>query len=150
MRAVLQRVTNASVTVDCETVGEIGKGFLILLGVTHGDTQAEAELLARKISGLRVFSDKQDRMNLSLLDIEGEALVVSQFTLYADCKKGRRPSFTDAAKPEEADQLYQTFVNLLLQHGIRKVETGRYGADMKVSLLNDGPVTIVLDTDQLK
>ncbi|MCO7137893.1 D-aminoacyl-tRNA deacylase [[Clostridium] leptum] len=150
MRAVLQRVTNASVTVDCETVGEIGKGFLILLGVTHGDTQAEAELLARKISGLRVFSDKQDRMNLSLLDIEGEALVVSQFTLYADCKKGRRPSFTDAAKPEEADQLYQTFVNLLLQHGIRKVETGRFGADMKVSLLNDGPVTIVLDTDQLK
>ena len=150
MRAVLQRVTNASVTVDCETVGEIGKGFLILLGVTHGDTQAEAELLARKISGLRVFSDKQDRMNLSLLDIEGEALVVYQFTLYADCKKGRRPSFTDAAKPEEADQLYQTFVNLLLQHGIRKVETGRFGADMKVSLLNDGPVTIVLDTDQLK
>ncbi|BCI60186.1 D-aminoacyl-tRNA deacylase [Solibaculum mannosilyticum] len=150
MRAVLQRVTNASVTVDCETVGEIGKGFLILLGVTHGDTQAEAELLARKISGLRVFSDEQDKMNLSLLDIEGEALVVSQFTLYADCKKGRRPSFTDAAKPEEADQLYQTFVNLLLQHGIRKVETGRFGADMKVSLLNDGPVTIVLDTDQLK
>ncbi|CZT57936.1 D-tyrosyl-tRNA(Tyr) deacylase [Eubacteriaceae bacterium CHKCI005] len=150
MRAVLQRVTNASVTVDCETVGEIGKGFLILLGVTHGDTQAEAELLARKISGLRVFSDEQDKMNLSLLDIEGEALVVSQFTLYADCKKGRRPSFTDAAKPEEADQLYQTFVNLLLQHGVRKVETGRFGADMKVSLLNDGPVTIVLDTDQLK
>ena len=150
MRAVLQRVTNASVTVDCETVGEIGKGFLILLGVTHGDTQAEAELLARKISGLWVFSDKQDRMNLSLLDIEGEALVVSQFTLYADCKNGRRPSFTDAAQPEEADQLYQTFVNLLLQHGIRKVETGRFGADMKVSLLNDGPVTIVLDTDQLK
>ena len=150
MRAVLQRVTNASVTVDCETVGEIGKGFLILLGVTHGDTQAEAELLARKISGLSVFSDEQDKMNLSLLDSEGEALVVSQFTLYADCKKGRRPSFTDAAKPEEADQLYQTFVNLLLQHGIRKVETGRFGADMKVSLLNDGPVTIVLDTDQLK
>lgn len=150
MRAVLQRVTNASVTVDCEIVGEIGKGFLILLGVTHGDTQAEAELLARKISGLRVFSDEQDKMNLSLLDIEGEALVVSQFTLYADCKKGRRPSFTDAAKPEEADQLYQTFVNLLLQHGVRKVETGRFGADMKVSLLNDGPVTIVLDTDQLK
>ncbi len=150
MRAVLQRVTNASVTVEDEIIGEIGQGFLILLGVTHEDTQEEAELLARKISGLRVFTDKQDKMNLSLLDIGGEALVVSQFTLYADCKKGRRPSFINAAKPEEADRLYQKFVELLIQYGIHKVETGRFGADMKVSLLNDGPVTIVLDTDQLK
>ncbi len=150
MRAVLQRVTNASVTVEDEIIGEIGQGFLILLGVTHEDTQEEAELLARKISGLRVFTDEQDKMNLSLLDIGGEALVVSQFTLYADCKKGRRPSFINAAKPEEADRLYQKFVELLAQYGIHKVETGRFGADMKVSLLNDGPVTIVLDTDQLK
>nr|WP_317413110.1 D-aminoacyl-tRNA deacylase [uncultured Solibaculum sp.] len=150
MRAVLQRVTHASVTVQKEIVGEIGQGFLILLGVTHEDTQEEAELLARKISGLRVFTDEQDKMNLSLLDIDGEALVVSQFTLYADCKKGRRPSFINAARPEEADRLYQKFVELLVQHGIRKVQTGRFGADMKVSLQNDGPVTIVLDTDQLK
>lgn len=150
MRAVLQRVTHASVTVENEIIGKIGQGFLILLGVTHEDTQEEAELLARKISGLRIFTDEQDKMNLSLLDIDGEALVVSQFTLYADCKKGRRPSFTNAARPEEADRLYQKFVDLLVQHGIRKVQTGRFGADMKVSLLNDGPATIVLDTDQLK
>ena len=149
MRAVLQRVTNASVTVDCETVGEIGKGFLILLGVTHGDTQAEAELLARKISGLRVFSDKQDRMNLSLLDIEGEALVVSQFTLAADCSHGRRPSFTRAAKPQEANGLYEYFIAKIDGLLGKKTQTGQFGADMKVTLVNDGPVTILLDTDEI-
>ena len=143
MRAVLQRVTNASVTVDCETVGEIGKGFLILLGVTHGDTQAEAELLARKISGLRVFSDKQDRMNLSLLDIEGEALVVSQFTLYADTSS-RRPGFSHAAPPTLAVPLYEHFMAACRQKGF-EVQHGEFGADMQVFSQNDGPVTILLE-----
>ena len=150
MRAVVTRVKQARVEIGGTVSGQIGQGLLVLLGVGPEDTPAHAEKMADKVCGLRIFEDENEKMNLNLAAVGGAVLVVSQFTLYADCKKGRRPSFTDAAKPEEADQLYQTFVNLLLQHGIRKVETGRFGADMKVSLLNDGPVTIVLDTDQLK
>ncbi len=147
MKAVIQRVTNASVSVDGEVKGSIGKGFLILLGVVQGDTSAQAEVLASKIAKLRVFEDDNEKMNLSLLDIGGEALVVSQFTLCADCKKGNRPSFTPSASPDIANELYLEFSELLRNYGVQKVENGVFGADMKVSLLNDGPVTIILDTD---
>lgn len=147
MKAVIQRVTDASVTVDGEIKGSIGKGFLILLGVVQGDTSAQAEVLASKIAKLRVFEDDNGKMNLSLLDIGGEALVVSQFTLCADCKKGNRPSFTPSAPPDVANELYLEFSDMLKTNGIQKVENGVFGADMKVSLLNDGPVTIILDTD---
>lgn len=147
MKAVIQRVTDASVTVDGEVKGSIGKGFLILLGVVQGDTSAQAEVLASKIAKLRVFEDDGGKMNLSLLDIAGEALVVSQFTLCADCKKGNRPSFTPSAPPDIANELYLEFSDKLKNNGIQKVENGVFGADMKVSLLNDGPVTIILDTD---
>lgn len=149
MRAVIQRVTKARVEVGKETVGEIGPGLLILLGVTHSDGEAQARLLARKTAGLRIFTDEQDKMNRSVLDTGGSALVVSQFTLYADCRRGRRPSFTEAAKPDEADRLYRYYVEQLCREGIRRIETGVFGADMKVSLLNDGPVTILLDTKEL-
>ena len=147
MKAVIQRVTDASVTVDGEIKGSIGKGFLILLGVVQGDTSAQAEVLASKIAKLRVFEDDNGKMNLSLLDIGGEALVVSQFTLCADCKKGNRPSFTPSAPPDVANELYLEFSDMLKTNGIQRVENGVFGADMKVSLLNDGPVTIILDTD---
>ena len=147
MKAVIQRVTDASVTVDGEIKGSIGKGFLILLGVVQGDTSAQVEVLASKIAKLRVFEDDGGKMNLSLLDIAGEALVVSQFTLCADCKKGNRPSFTPSAPPDIANKLYLEFSDMLKNNGIQKVENGVFGADMKVSLLNDGPVTIILDTD---
>ncbi len=147
MKAVIQRVKNANVTVDGKTVGEIDQGFLILLGVAQGDTQEDAQLLAAKVAKLRVFEDENEKMNLSLTDIDGEALVVSQFTLCADCKKGNRPSFTSSAPPDVANNLYEYFSGLLLENGIRKVENGIFGADMKVSLLNDGPVTIILDTE---
>ena len=148
MKAVLQRVSRAKVTVAGEVTGEIGPGFLILLGVAAGDPPGAEELLARKIAGLRVFRDAEGRMNLSLKDAGGAALVVSQFTLLADCRKGRRPSFTKAAPPDEADARYQGFCELLRGEGI-EVQTGRFGADMDVSLLNQGPVTIVLDTEEL-
>lgn len=147
MKAVIQRVKYASVTVDGKTVGEIDKGFLILLGVAQGDTEEDAQMLAAKVSKLRVFEDENEKMNLSLTDIDGEALVVSQFTLCADCKKGNRPSFTSSAPPDVANNLYEYFSSLLLENGIRKVENGVFGADMKVSLLNDGPVTIILDSE---
>lgn len=147
MKAVIQRVKYANVTVDGKTVGEIDKGFLVLLGVAQGDTKEDAELLAAKVAKLRVFEDENEKMNLSLTDVDGEALVVSQFTLCADCKKGNRPSFTSSAPPDEANNLYQYFSKLLKDNGIRKVENGIFGADMKVSLLNDGPVTIILDTE---
>ncbi len=147
MKAVIQRVSHASVAVDGEIKGSIDKGFLILLGVVQGDTSAQAEILASKIAKLRVFEDENEKMNRSLLDIGGEALVVSQFTLCADCKKGNRPSFTPSAPPETANELYLKFSDLLRTNGISKVENGVFGADMKVSLLNDGPVTIILDTD---
>ncbi len=147
MKAVIQRVTEASVKVDGSIVGCISKGFLVLLGVMEGDTEKEAALMASKIAKLRVFEDSEEKMNLSVTDVDGEILSVSQFTLCADVKKGNRPSFTPSAKPDTAKALYEKFNGFLLGEGVRKVETGIFGADMKVSLLNDGPVTIVLDTD---
>ncbi len=150
MKAVIQRVTEADVTIDNETVGKINKGFLILLGVEKGDTSLDADKLVKKIPVLRIFEDENDKMNLSCLDIDGEMLVVSQFTLCADCSHGRRPSFTDSAPPNEANELYEYFVSELKRAGVKKVDTGRFGADMKVRLLNDGPVTIILDSKDLK
>lgn len=147
MKAVIQRVKCADVSVDGKTVGKIDKGYIILLGVVEGDTVECAELLAAKVSKLRVFEDENGKMNLSVLDVGGEALVVSQFTLCADCKKGNRPSFTSSAHPEIANDLYLKFSQLLRDNGISKVENGIFGADMQVSLINDGPVTIIFDTD---
>lgn len=147
MRAVIQRVTKSSVAVDGEIKGSIGKGFNVLLGVMDGDTEAQAELLASKIAKLRVFEDEAGKMNKSVTDINGEILVVSQFTLCADIKKGNRPSFTDSAAPDEANRLYEYFCSKLLENGVSKVEKGVFAADMKVEIHNDGPVTIVMDTD---
>ena len=149
MKCVIQRVTSSSVSVDGRIVGEIQKGFLILLGVAEGDTDADAEKLAKKISLMRVFEDSEGKMNLSVQDIGGEILVVSQFTLCADCKKGNRPSFVGAMRPEGATRLYELFMALLKDNGVKKVDHGIFGADMKVSLVNDGPVTIILDTEML-
>ena len=146
MRAVVTRVRSASVAIDGTTVGQIGPGFLILLGITQDDTPALCRKLAEKVLGLRIFRDENDKMNLSLLDIGGGALVVSQFTLYGDCRKGRRPGFSDAAEPELADRLYEKFVELLRLQGVRQVETGRFAADMLVKLENDGPVTLMLES----
>lgn len=150
MKAVIQRVSNASVTIDGEIVGSVNQGFLILLGVEQGDTQAEADKLIKKIPVLRIFEDENGKMNLSCLDISGEMLVVSQFTLCADCSHGRRPSFIGSAPPDIANELYEYFVAQLKASGVKKVETGRFGADMKVDLLNDGPVTIILNSKDLK
>lgn len=147
MRAVVQRVKRTSVTVGGELKGSAGQGFNVLIGVVQGDTDAEAQLLAAKISKLRVFEDENGKMNKSVLDIGGEILVISQFTLCADIKKGNRPSFTDSAPPEEADRLYLAFCEHLREAGVKKVETGVFAADMLVSIDNDGPVTIVMDTD---
>lgn len=145
MRAVVQRVSKASVRVDGEIVSAIDRGFLILLGVTHDDGEAEAVYLARKISGLRIFEDDEGKLNLGLTEVAGAALVVSQFTLYGDVRKGRRPSFTDAARPEVAVHLYQRFCALLTAEGI-PVQQGVFQAHMAVELVNDGPVTLWLDT----
>lgn len=150
MKAILQRVSFAEVKVDGNTVGKIDSGFLILLGIAEGDTQKEADALSAKISTLRVFTDENDKMNLSLADIDGEVLVISNFTLYADCSHGRRPSFIKAARPETAEPLYEYFCKRMSDNGVRRVEKGVFGADMKVSLLNDGPVTIDIDTRDLK
>ena len=150
MKAILQRVSFAEVKVDGNTVGKIDGGFLILLGIAEGDTQKEADALSAKISTLRVFTDENDKMNLSLADIDGEVLVISNFTLYADCSHGRRPSFIKAARPETAEPLYEYFCKRMSDNGVRRVEKGIFGADMKVSLLNDGPVTIDIDTRDLK
>ncbi|MBQ7838407.1 MAG: D-tyrosyl-tRNA(Tyr) deacylase [Clostridia bacterium] len=147
MRAVIQRVTKSSVTVDGEIKGSVGKGYNVLLGVMDGDTEAQAELLAAKIAKLRVFEDEAGKMNKSVTDINGEILVISQFTLCADIKKGNRPSFTDSAAPDEANRLYEYFCSKLLENGVSKVEKGVFAADMKVEIHNDGPVTIVMDTD---
>lgn len=147
MKAVVQRVLKSSVSVDGEIKGSIDKGFNVLLGVMDGDGEAQAELLAAKISKLRVFEDENGKMNKSVLDIGGGILVVSQFTLCADIKKGNRPSFTDSAMPDEANRLYEYFCKKLLENGVSKVETGVFAADMKVEIINDGPVTIVMDTD---
>ncbi len=149
MRALVQRVTSARVRVDDDVVGEIGRGFVVLLGVASGDTSQHARLLAEKTAKLRVLEDDAGKMNLSLLDIDGEALVVSQFTLYADARKGRRPSFVRAAPPLDAERLYELYVEALREAGLSTVETGVFAAKMHVELTNDGPVTIMLDTDEL-
>ncbi len=150
MKAVIQRVTNAKVTVDNKITGEIGLGFLVLLGVTEDDTEKEMKLLAKKVSEIRIFTDENDKMNLSLDKVNGEVLVVSQFTLCADLSHGRRPSFIKSAKPDVANELYEKFCDELRNLGVKKVETGIFGADMKVELLNDGPVTIIMNTDEWK
>lgn len=147
MRAVVQRVSRSEVTVDGRTTGKINKGLLVLLGVTHGDTSKDVDYIVDKTINLRIFEDENDKMNLSLKDIGGEMLAVSQFTLYGDCRKGRRPSFTDAAAPEEADKLYQEFVKKVSEQGIN-TETGEFGAHMMVDLVNDGPVTILLESNK--
>ncbi len=149
MKAVLQRVAHSSVTVDGDLVSSIGNGFLILLGVEQTDTLADADVLSKKISGLRVFEDENGKMNLSLSDISGSVLVISQFTLLADCKKGRRPSFINAGAPDMANELYKYFCKRIKLDGVEDVKKGVFGADMKVELLNDGPVTILLDSKEL-
>lgn len=148
MRAVLTRVTSASVTIDGEVAGKIGKGFLILLGVGPNDTEKECRYLAEKALGLRIFTDENDKMNLGLDAVGGEVLVVSQFTLYGNCRKGRRPSFVGAAGPELGERLYEQFLADCAALGYPP-QHGRFGADMKVASVNDGPVTLILDTDQL-
>jgi len=145
VRAVVQRVTQASVEIDGEVVGAIGTGLVVLLGVKPGDDQRAIDFLAEKIANLRIFCDDEGKMNRSLIDVGGAALVVSQFTLYGDCRKGRRPSFIDAAAPEVAEPLYERFVARMREIGL-SVETGRFAADMKVGLINDGPVTLILDS----
>ena len=147
MKIVVQRVKNAKVDVEGKTVGKIDTGFLVLLGVTHEDTEEQADYLAKKLCNLRVFTDENDKMNLSLKDVNGKLLIVSQFTLYADCTGGNRPSFTNAAKPDKAEKLYEYFCNQCKEKYNIEVEKGIFGADMKVELLNDGPVTIVIEKD---
>ena len=148
MRAVLTRVRSASVTIDGEVVGKIGRGFLILLGVGPEDTEKECRYLAEKALGLRIFTDEEDKMNLGLDAVGGEVLVVSQFTLYGNCRKGRRPSFAEAAGPELGEQLYEKFLSICQELGYPP-QHGRFGASMQVESINDGPVTLILDTDQL-
>lgn len=149
MRALVQRVSHASVTIDGKVNGAIEKGFLILLGITEGDTEADARYLADKCVGLRVFTDENDKMNRSLADVGGGLLVVSQFTLYGDCSHGRRPSFIAAARPDTAIPLYETFVARCRESGL-PVATGEFGAHMEVELLNDGPVTLWMDTAEMR
>ena len=148
MRAIVQRVTEASVSVEGEIIGKIGKGFMVLLGVADEDTQADMKYIADKIINLRVFEDENEKMNLSLSDVGGELLVISQFTLFGDCRKGRRPSFDKAGKPDFAKKMYEDVCKYFIDCGI-KTETGRFAADMKVSLINDGPVTLMLDSTKL-
>lgn len=149
MRAVVQRVKYASVTVDGEITGKIDGGFLVLLGIKEGDSERELDWMAKKICGLRVFEDENGKMNKELKDINGSILVVSQFTLYGDCIKGKRPSFSQAARPESAIPLYERFKKLITENGI-PMQCGIFGADMKVELLNDGPVTLIIDTEDVK
>ena len=148
MRAVLTRVKSASVTIDGKVNGQIGRGFLILLGIGPNDTEKECRYLAEKALGLRIFTDENDKMNLGLADIGGQVLVVSQFTLYGNCRKGRRPSFTDAANPQLGNAMYERFLSLCEELGYPP-QHGQFGADMQVESINDGPVTLILDTDQL-
>ena len=150
MRVVVQRCVRAEVRIDGYSVGKIGQGFMLLVGITETDTTAEADLLAKKVAQLRVFEDEAGKMNLAIRDVEGAILSISQFTLYADCRKGNRPSFIRAARPEQASPLYDYFNETLRTTYGLTVETGRFGADMKVDFINDGPVTILLDTDELK
>ncbi len=149
MRVVLQLVNGCKVTIDGKTSASIEKGFLLLLGVKNGDTEADAVKLAKKVSGLRIFTDENDKMNLSLSDVGGSVIVVSNFTLYADCSHGRRPSFINAARPDVSEPLYEFFCDEMRKNGV-EVQTGEFGADMKVELLNDGPVTLVIDSEELK
>ncbi|MCI5591924.1 MAG: D-aminoacyl-tRNA deacylase [Oscillospiraceae bacterium] len=146
MKAVVQRVTASSVSVDGEIVGKIDKGLNVLLGVEEDDTEKDAEVLASKIAKMRIFEDENEKMNLSVLDVDGSVLVISQFTLCADIKKGNRPSFILAAKPDKATALYEYFSSQLKENGVKKVENGVFGADMAVEISNDGPVTIIMDT----
>ena len=146
MKAVIQRVSEASVSVEGKCVGSCKQGYMILLGAENGDTLNDVEILANKVANLRVFCDEDDKMNKSILDIEGECLVISQFTLCADVKKGNRPSFKHALNPIDAEKYYELFCKKLIANGIKRVEKGVFGADMKVSLINDGPVTILYDT----
>lgn len=146
MRIIIQRTSQAEVRIDDQVVGQIGKGFLLLVGVTDGDTQADADYLAKKVAQMRIFEDTEGKMNLSLNEVEGQILSISQFTLYADCRHGNRPSFIKAARPEVAEPLYDYFNDVLRQQYGLHVETGRFGADMKVDFINDGPVTIILDS----
>jgi D-tyrosyl-tRNA(Tyr) deacylase len=148
MRACIQRVSEAQVTVEGQVVGEIGRGLMVLLGVAAGDDARQAATLARKVAGLRIFDDKAGKMNLALADVNGAMLVVSQFTLLGDCRKGRRPSFIEAAPPELAEQLYMRFAAEARAEGI-EVSTGKFRAQMKVSLVNDGPVTLLIDSREL-
>ncbi len=148
MRAVVQRVTESRVIVDDQIVGQIGKGFMVLLGVSCRDGMEDVKYMAEKVVNLRVFEDADEKMNLSLLDVGGELLVVSQFTLYGDCRKGRRPSFIEAARPEQANELYENFVEECRRLGV-KTETGTFQADMKVDILNDGPVTLIVDSERI-
>lgn len=148
MKFIIQRVTEASVKVDGDMIGQIGKGFLVLIGVGHGDTKETADKLVRKMIGLRIFEDENGKTNLSLADVDGQLLLVSQFTLYANCKKGNRPSFTESGAPDLANELYE-YIIAKCKESVPVVEKGSFGADMKVSLVNDGPFTIVLDSEQL-
>lgn len=145
MRVVLQRSKAAQVTVDGEIVGEISKGIVLLVGITHNDTEADVKYLADKIVNLRIFEDENEKMNFSLLDVEGQILSISQFTLYGDCRKGRRPNFMEAAKPDKAEVLYNLFNHKLKEKGVF-VATGKFGAMMDVSLINDGPVTLIVES----
>jgi len=149
MRVIIQRVERGSVSVANQTVGAVGDGLVVLVGVTHADTPVEAQVLARKTAHLRIFEDKAGKMNWSALDVNGEVLVIPQFTLYADCRRGRRPSFTEAAHPDQAVPLIDHFISALQEEGIQRVATGAFGAHMLVEIHNDGPVTIFLDTDTL-
>lgn len=148
MKFVIQRVKHASVTVDSNVLGKIDSGFLVLIGITESDTKEIADSMVKKLINLRIFNDSQGKMNLSIKDVEGSLLLISQFTLYADCSHGNRPGFTNAAKPDYANELYEYIVSNVKQYDV-PVETGKFGADMKVELLNDGPVTIVLDSDEI-
>lgn len=144
MKLVIQRVANAQVEVDKKIVGKINKGYLVLFGVKEGDTIDQADALAEKLCKLRIFEDENEKMNLSINDVEGELLIVSQFTLYANCEKGNRPSFVEAMEPKKANEIYEYFIERCKEK-VKKVERGIFGADMKVTLLNDGPVTIILE-----
>ena len=148
MRFVIQRVTEASVTIDGEISGKIGKGYLVLIGVADTDTKEIADKMIRQMIGLRIFEDEQGKTNLSLADVDGGLLLVSQFTLYANCKRGNRPSFIEAGKPDMANEMYEYIIEKC-RESVEEVQTGEFGADMKVQLLNDGPFTILLDSDQL-
>ncbi|NFO87373.1 D-tyrosyl-tRNA(Tyr) deacylase [Clostridium botulinum] len=147
MRAVVQRVTSSSVQVDGNTVGSIGKGLNVLIGISKSDTLQDLKYIRDKVINLRIFEDEKEKMNLSLLDVKGELLVISQFTLYGDCRKGRRPNFMEAKGGEEAEGFYEEFLSLLKESNL-KIETGEFGADMKVEINNDGPVTIILDSSK--